>query len=454
MKTLLWIVLLPLAARAQLVVYSVSGTTQTSIGSTYSFGQVALNTTSSVQFRVYNTGSTAASVNVTLGGAGFALTTPALPYPIPPNSTAAQALNFTVAFTPSSTASYSASLQINSISVILVGSGVAAPTVAATAGCSGSQFNFGSVRVGATSACAFALSNFNPQPINVQALTVNGLGFSGPAGVSLPLTLQAGQSVSFSVTFAPQAAIVYNGTLAVGTQSFSLTGTGVSAPIPTPVLQFDSGAAASGQQRALTVTIPGGSTVTATGFVNLAFTPSTAVVKDDSEIVFLANGSRSIPFSVAAVATQVLLAGQSSAAFQTGTTQGTITFTVSTTAALAGDPTTKLTIPGTNVIIDSASASKERTGYLDVKITGADNTYSAGAMSFAFFDTSGKALTNANADFAAAFKSYWANVNSSGSGFSAVVSFPVTGSVATIGSVTVTITNGAGTATTGSLTFY
>ncbi len=454
MKTLLWIALLPLAARAQLVVYSVNGTTQTIAGSTYSVGQVALNTTSSIQFRVYNTGSSPASVNVTLGGAGFALTTPELPFPIPPNSTASQALNFTVAFTPTSTASYSASLQINSISVILIGSGVAAPALSATAGCAGTAFNFGLVQVGATSACAFALSNFNPQAITVPVLTVNGLGFTGPAGGTLPLTLQAGQSVSFSVTFAPQAAIVYNGTLAVGTQSFSLTGTGVSAPIPTPVLQFDTGPAASAQQRSLTMNIPGGSPVAATGFVNMAFTPSTAVVKDDSEIVFLANGARSIPFSVAAGATQALLAGQSSAAFQTGTTEGTITFTVSTTSALAGDPSAKLVIPGTSVIIDSASASKARDGFLDIQIAGADNTYSAGSMAFAFFDASGKALTNASADFSAAFKSYWANVNSAGSGFSAVISFPVTGSVANIGSVTVTITNGAGNASTASLTFY
>ncbi len=45
----------------------------------------------------------------------------------------------------------------------------------------------------------------------------------------------------------------------------------------------------------LTVTIPGGSPVAAAGYVNITFTPATAAVKDDSEIVFLANGSRTIP---------------------------------------------------------------------------------------------------------------------------------------------------------------
>lgn len=453
MKAALLIALLPLAAEAQLAIDSVNGSAETAVGSTYQFGQVALNTTSTVQFRVYNTASAATSVNVSVGGAGFTLTSPSLPYPLPGNSTATQALNFTVSFTPSSTATFSANLQINSTSIILLGSGVAAPTLSAAQGCAGAAFNFGSVPVGQSASCTFTLLNSNPQAVTVASVVVNGLGFAGPFGVSAPFVLQAGQAASFSVQFTPPQALVYSGTLAVGSQSFSLAGTGAVALIPKPALQLDAGTLASGQQRTLTMTIPGGSPTAATGYVNLAFAPSTAVVKDDNEIVFLANGARSIPFSVAAGATQVLLNGQSSAAFQTGTTEGTITFTVSTNAALSGDPTVQFAIPGATVAIDSASASKERTGYLDITITGADNTYSTGQMSFTFLDASGNTIGSASADFSSSFKSYYGNVNSAGSVFTAVVSFPVTGSVANIGSVTATIVNAAGTASTGSLTF-
>jgi len=46
-------------------------------------------------------------------------------------------------------------------------------------------------------------------------------------------------------------------------------------------------------------------------------------------------------------------------------------------------------------MIDSTSASKERTGFLDITIIGADNTYSTGAMSFSFLDTSGNAIGSA-----------------------------------------------------------
>lgn len=454
MKAALLIALLPLAARAQLAIYAVNGATETVVGATFSFGQVPLNTTSDISFRVYNTGGAPVSVNAILGGAGFALAPVQLPVVILAHSTSAQALLLTVHFTPATTAGYSANLQVNSVAVILVGSGVMAPTVASVSGCSaGPPFNFGNVQATFSTSCTFSLQNLNPQAITVASIAINGLGFTGPYGVTAPLTLDAGTSVSFSVNFTPPAALVYTGSISIGTQSFALRGTGQPPPLPTPALQFGSGAAASAQQRVLTMTIPGGSPIAATGLVNIAFTPATPAVKDDSQIAFLANGSRSIPFSVSAGATQVLLSGQGSAVFQTGTTEGTLTFAVTTTAAMAGDPTTKLAIPGASVIIDSSVASKARLGFLDITITGADNTYSAGAMSFSFFDTSGKAIGGTlNADFTSAFRTYFAG-QTAGSGFKILVSFPVSGSAAPIGSVTLSMTNAAGIASTGSLTF-
>jgi hypothetical protein len=338
--------------------------------------------------------------------------------------------------------------------VILLGSGIAAPTLSAVSGCSGSSFNFGVVQVGASASCTFTLLNSNPQAVAVATIAVNGLGFTGPLGVSTPFTLQPAQSATFSIQFTPPTTTSFAGTLTIGTQSFSLSGIGALPPIPTPALQFDSTAFGSAQQRVLTMTIPGGSPTAFSGYVNLAFTPSTAVVSDDTEIVFLANGARSVPFTVAKNATQVLLNGQGSATFQTGTTEGAITFTVSTAAQFKGDPTTTFTIPGAKVMIESVTASKQRLGSLDITITGADNTYSTGPMSFSFFDTSGNLTGSAvTSDFSADFKKYYGTVKAGGSTFLALVSFPVIGSVAGIGGVTVTLTNAAGIASTASIPF-
>lgn len=452
---LLFALLLPIAVEAQLAIYAVSGGTETVVGSSYNFGQVPLSTASSVQFRIYNTGSAPVAVTVVLSGAGFTFSSPLLPYTIPPNSMATQTLNITVSFTPTSTASFSASLQISSLSVILLGSGVTAPTLTSASGCSTSTpYSFGSVPTGSSATCTFALQNLNPQAITVASVVINGLGFTGPYGITAPFALQPGQSVSFSVNFTPPGALAYSGTIAIGTQTYAISGTGQTALLPTPFLQFDAASYSSGKQGVLTMTIPGGSPIAATGYVNLTFAPSTAVVKDDSAIVFLANGSRSIPFSVSAGATTALLSGQNSAAFQTGTTEGTITFTIATAAAMTGSSPVKVfTIGGTPVIIDSSSASKERIGALDITIVGADNTYSAGAMSFSFFDGSGNAIGSAvSSDFTSTFKTYYGGAKA-GSAFQALVSFPVVGSVAGIGSVKVTLTNAAGVVNTGNLTF-
>ncbi len=461
MKAML-LLLLPLAAHAQLALFAVTGTTETSVGSSYQFGPVAINTSSSVQFQVYNTGSTSITVtSVTLAGAGFTFEYPLSHFPqvIPAYSTMAQALSVWVSLTPTSAASLNASLAVNAasggISTILYGSGVTAPTLTSNTGCAGSgSFNWGNATVGGATPCTFTLQNLNPQGVTVSSMVINGLGFTGPYGVTLPFTLQPGQSASFSVNFTPPGTAAYSGTLVIGTQSFGLSGTGQQALLPTPVLQFDSESYSSAQQGVLQVTIPGGSPVAASGYVTLTFTPSTAVVKDDSEIVFLANGSRTIPFKVSAGATTALLNGQNSATFQTGTTEGTMTFTLTTAAALSGEsPVQKFAIGGTGVIIESTSASKERTGFLDITIIGADNTYSTGTMSFSFTDTSGNAIGGAvSADFTSTFKTYY-GAQTAGSAFQALISFPVTGSVASIGSVTVTLTNAAGIANTGSLPF-
>jgi hypothetical protein len=463
MKALLAALLMASAADAQLVIYAVGANgTDTSVGSSYQFGQVPIGMNSSVQFRIYDMGSTPVTItSVTLGGAGFTFEypLPTMPYGLPAQTNEAQTLNIWVTLTPTSTATFNASLTINTgsgtFSTILIGSGVTAPTLTSAAGCSSSiPFNWGSVTVNHAAGCTFSLENPNPQAVTVPSIVINGLGFTGPYGVTAPLTLQPGQSASFSVNFTPPGPIAYSGTIAIGSQSYAIEGSGQAALLPAPVLQFDSTSYASAHQGVLTVTIPGGSPIAATGYVNLTFTPSTAAVKDDSAIVFLINGSRTIPFSVSPGSTTALLNGQSSAAFQTGTTEGKIAFSLTTAAALNGNaPVAQFAIAGTKIIIDSTSASKERTGYLDITINGADNTYSAGQMTFAFFDTSGNAIGSAlSADFTTKFQKYYGGATS-GSAFQALVTFPVTGSVASIGSVTVTLTNAAGSASTGSLPF-
>ena len=199
------------------------------------------------------------------------------------------------------------------------------------------------------------------------------------------------------------------------------------------------------------MSLPTAATCAGSGYLNLAFTTS-AKAADDSSIVFLQGSTRSLPFAVAANQTAVTINGQSSATFQTGSTAGTITFTLSQ-AQINGDATVKIAIPPAAITIDSATASNQRLGELDVQVIGFDNTYSAGAMTFAFFDAAGKAIgAPVNVDFTPQFQTYY-GTQQSGSSFLMRVSFPIQGNQTQVATVQATLSNAAGAAQTGSLTF-
>jgi hypothetical protein len=262
-------------------------------------------------------------------------------------------------------------------------------------------------------------------------------------GPSAPFTISAGSTITFVVTFTPGAAAVYTGSLAIETRTYGLRGTAFNTPLPTPLLEFDSGSVQSAQQRRLTMRLPTAATSSASGSVNLAFVPDTTIVTDDPAIVFLATGTRSLPFSITQGSTVISIGGQTSAMFQTGTTSGRIRFTLAG-VPIAGDPTTTLTIPASAISIDSAIATR-RTGDLDIQVTGFDNTYSAGAMTFTFSDISGQAIPPGaiRVDFTQDFRTFFVQAKG-GSAFQVRVSFPVTGDTSGIGSVDVQLTNSAG----------
>jgi hypothetical protein len=193
--------------------------------------------------------------------------------------------------------------------------------------------------------------------------------------------------------------------------------------------------------------LPSAASIAASGFVNLAFLPDTTVVTDDPAVIFLATGTRTLPFAVTAGSTQISINGQASALFQTGTSSGRIRFTL-TGISTDGDPTTSLTIPAALLSLDTTTATR-RSGNLDIQMIGFDNTYAAGAMVFTFLDASGQTLQPGAilADFTQAFRAFFSKTQT-GSTFQVRVSFPVTGDTSGIAGVEMKLSNGAGTTTT------
>ena len=450
--------LLPLAARAQIALYVVSGSIAAPVSAALDLGKVAAGDTASVRLRVRNTGASVANITrFSADGSGFTIDRPSLPFPIAPGSAQDVLLTFRAATPAVYSANVQVNSQINNLSVIAVATVVNGPALTVFPVCTGSDgpppaIDFGRVQAGQLRLCNFYLQNTSAQAMPIATFQVTGATFRQSSGPKAPFTIAPGDSAAFVIEFTPNAAGSYAGMLAIETRTYVLSGAAFDSPLPKPLLEFDSGPMQSAQQRRLTMRLPSAASAAASGFVNLAFVPDTTVVTDDPAVVFLATGTRTLPFSIAAGSTQISIGGQTSAMFQTGTSSGRIRFTL-TGISTDGDPTTLLTIPPALLSLDTTTATR-RTGNLDIQAIGFDNTYAAGAMVFTFFDASGQALqpTAILADFTQAFRAFFTKTQA-GSAFQVRVSFPVTGDTSGIAGVDMKLSNSAGTITT-HLTFH
>lgn len=236
----------------------------TSTPASLGFGNVATGNSASLTTTLTNSGASALTISqITPSGTGFAFSGITLPVTL----SAAQSATFTVSFAPQSVGSTTGSLVITSnasnptLSVALTGSGTG--TTAGQLAVAPSSINFGSVTIGATQNQAGTLSATSA-PVTVSSLGVSGSQFS-VSGISFPITIAAGSSVSFQVTFTPQASgtssanatFISNASNSPATES--LTGSG-TAPQHTVSLGWNtspsSGVAGYNIYRATTSTGP------------------------------------------------------------------------------------------------------------------------------------------------------------------------------------------------------
>jgi hypothetical protein len=127
--------------------------------------------------------------------------------------------------------------------------------------------------------------------------------------------------------------------------------------------------------------------------------------------------------------------------FQTGTTAGTISF-----RATLGEFSVQreITIAASPIHIDTVTGARTGSG-LEARLTGFDNSRSAGRISFTFFDRSGNAIPPGavQADASADFRSYFER-SEVGGVFSLRAVFPVTGSPEQIDGFEVEMLNAVG----------
>jgi len=236
---------------------------------TESFGSLTVGTQSNQTVTLTN--NTAATVNITqatVSGTGFKLSGMTTPLAL----NASQSTTFTVTFAPLTAGNASGTVTITSdapnptLSMSLSGTGVAAGSM----GANPSSLSFGNVTVGTNQSLSETVTNAGGSSVTISQVTVSGTGFS-LSGISTPLTLSAGQSSTFSLTFAPQSAASASGNVTLTstasnpTLTIPVTGTGVTPGTlgsnPTS-LNFGSVTVGSNQSLSETVTNTGGSSVT------------------------------------------------------------------------------------------------------------------------------------------------------------------------------------------------
>lgn len=193
------------------------------------FGNVQTGNTAKLFVTLTNAKNGAITVNNdAIKGAGFAIEGLSLPLTL----ASGQSFTFTISFSPQSTGLASGSFQglnvnnYTNVSIPLTGTGTASGQLSV----SPASVSFGNVNVGATASQSGSLTAAGA------SVTVTSAGSSSSefslSGMSLPMTIAAGQSMPYSVVFTPQSSGTASATLSFATNtatvSESLTGSGVA----------------------------------------------------------------------------------------------------------------------------------------------------------------------------------------------------------------------------------
>jgi hypothetical protein len=197
--------------------------------SSLNFQNVQVGNSQTLQETVGNSGGETVNISqVSVSGTGFSISGLNPPLSLTPG----ESITFDATFAPQSSGSVSGNIIITSdainspLNIPLAGNGTAAGQLSVTP----TSYNFGNVTVGSSASTTASLS------ASGASVTVNSVTFSNSefslSGISFPLTLSAGQSVSFSMIFAPQASGTVSATASFASNAansptvLSLGGTG------------------------------------------------------------------------------------------------------------------------------------------------------------------------------------------------------------------------------------
>jgi hypothetical protein len=217
--------------------------------SALSFGVVTVGHTQPLSVSVSNTGASSATISqVLISGAAFTQSGITIPLTLGPGTNA----TFTVTFTPTAVGAATGTLTLTSnasnptLTIPLSGTGT---TTAGQLAILPSTIAIGDVVVG-SSGTASATVNATGANVTITGASTNNTAFV-VNGISLPLTIEAGQSSPFTVTFSPSTAGTATATLTItsnaqpATSTAALTGNGTPVPIHSVNLSWNASTSAN-----------------------------------------------------------------------------------------------------------------------------------------------------------------------------------------------------------------
>jgi hypothetical protein len=433
--------LLAPVAFAQFEIYGVDGAVERAVPAVYQLGTFQPGEIAAVRFRIRNVSAQPAALSfLSLSGTGFSFDSkPAVPAGLAPQ----QSIEFQVLFQSGTPGTYSAALDSEGVSVLLAATVLAGLTYSADSQILGpAPLDFGTVEVGSSISKHFLVVNQTGAALAIPAITVQGGGFSLAGTPPSGMVLQPQEISGFDVRYQPADAGASSGSLVIGGRAYTLTGTAVAMALPKPSLELTLPGPQSGQQGTISVKFDAPARTAGTGLVALEFQPQPAGATDPA-IQFAAGGQK-LSFAVSPGDTQA------SFPFQTGTTAGTLAFTV--TVGSNSDRKT-ITIAPAPVSL-TASQGARSAGNIEVRLTGFDNSRTISRLTYTFFDSAGNTIppgalvVDGAADFARFFQS-----SDAGGNFQLRAIFPVTGDTARIAAFEAQILNSTGTAQTGRVPF-
>ena len=302
--------------------------------SSLSFGSVTIGSKSSIPVTLTN--NSGSSVNVSqaaISGSGFQLSGIA-----PLTLGANQSTTFTVTFAPQVNGIVSGAVTISSnapnpsLTMSLSGTG----TSPGVLGANPESISFGSVTVGGKQSLSETVTNTGGESVTISQVGISGTGFT-LSGITAPVTLAAGQSASFTVSFAPQSSGTTSGGVTITSNSSNPT---LSIPLS------GTGTAAVGKLTVTPTSLNLGNII-----VGTSGTASGSLTASDANVTVSAASTNNSVFSVGGLSLPVIIPAGQSASF-------TVTFSPQTTGSVTAALTfTSSAQPSTTVETLSGSGA-------------------------------------------------------------------------------------------------